>query len=67
MARVWGGEREPGSLSMQQLIAGRVAGLLLRLVYGVRFSDMSPFRAIRRNVLARLGMQEATYGWNWKC
>jgi glycosyltransferase involved in cell wall biosynthesis len=59
-----GGEREPGSLSMQQLIAGRVAGLLLRLLYGVRFSDMSPFRAIRRDVLARLGMQEATYGWN---
>jgi hypothetical protein len=58
------GEREPGSLSIQQLIAGRVAGLLLRLVYGVRFSDMSPFRAIRRDVLAKLGMKEATYGWN---
>jgi len=58
------GEREPGSLSTQQLIAGRVAGLLLRLVYGVRFTDMSPFRAIRRDALSKLGMRETTYGWN---
>jgi len=41
-----------------------MAGLLLRLIYGVRFTDMSPFRAIRRDTLARLGMRERTYGWN---
>jgi glycosyltransferase involved in cell wall biosynthesis len=58
------GDREPGSLSPQQLVAGHIAGLLLRLVYGVRFTDMSPFRAIRRDALARLGMRETTYGWN---
>ncbi len=58
------GERDPGSLSPQQLIAGRLAGLLLWLVYGARFSDMSPFRAIRRDTLARLGMRETRYGWN---
>jgi glycosyltransferase involved in cell wall biosynthesis len=58
------GEREPGSLSAQQLIAGHLAGLLLNLVYGARFSDMSPFRAIRRDVLAQLGMRETSYGWN---
>jgi hypothetical protein len=46
------------------LIAGHVAGFLLWLVYGVRFTDMSPFRAIRRDVLSKLGMREATYGWN---
>jgi glycosyltransferase involved in cell wall biosynthesis len=61
--RVQGG-REPGSLSAQQLIAGRIAGLLLRLVYGVCFTDMSPFRAIRRDALSKLGMREETYGWN---
>ncbi len=59
-----GGEREPGSLSLQQIAAGHVAGLLLRLVYGIRFTDMSPFRAIRRDALERLGMRETTYGWN---
>jgi glycosyltransferase involved in cell wall biosynthesis len=58
------GGHEPGSLSLQQIAAGRLAGLLLRLVYGARFTDMSPFRAIRRNALARLGMREPTYGWN---
>ena len=58
------GERESGSLSLQQIAAGHVAGVLLRMVYGVRFTDMSPFRAIRRDALDRLGMRETTYGWN---
>jgi len=58
------GDREPGSLSLQQIAAGRLAGLLLRLVYGARFTDMSPFRAIRRDALLRLGMRETAYGWN---
>ncbi|MBI4274365.1 MAG: glycosyltransferase family 2 protein [Rhizobiales bacterium] len=58
------GQREPGSLSLQQLAAGHIAGLLLRLVYDAHFTDMSPFRAIRRDVLDPLGMSESTYGWN---
>src|SRR5207302_6726086 len=39
------GKREPGSMNFQQVFAGRVAGLLLRLLYGARYSDMCPFRA----------------------
>ena len=58
------GEREPGSMNFQQIFAGRVAGWLLRLLYGVRYSDMCPFRAIRRTALDELGMKETTYGWN---
>jgi glycosyltransferase involved in cell wall biosynthesis len=58
------GEREPGSMNFQQVFAGRAAGALLRLLYGVTFTDMSPFRAIRRDALARLGMKEESYGWN---
>jgi glycosyltransferase involved in cell wall biosynthesis len=58
------GAREPSSLSPQQLLAGYVGGLLLRLVYGANFSDLSPFRAIRRDELKYLGMKEETYGWN---
>lgn len=58
------GERERGSLNFQQVFAGRAAGLLLRLLYGVRYTDMCPFRAIRRDALERLGMREQTYGWN---
>jgi glycosyltransferase involved in cell wall biosynthesis len=58
------GRREKGSMTPQQIVAGAFAGLLLRLVYRVRFTDMSPFRAVRVSELKRLGMQEATYGWN---
>ncbi|MEY2573907.1 MAG: hypothetical protein QOJ87_2120 [Verrucomicrobiota bacterium] len=58
------GKRERGSMNFQQVFAGRLAGLVLRLLYGVRYSDMCPFRAIRRDALERLGMRETTYGWN---
>lgn len=58
------GTREPGSLNAAQAVAGRLAGLLLRLFYGARFTDMAPFRALRRDTLRSLGMTEATYGWN---
>jgi glycosyltransferase involved in cell wall biosynthesis len=58
------GTREPGSMNFQQVFAGHVAGILLRLLYGVRYTDMCPFRAIRREALERLGMKEETYGWN---
>jgi glycosyltransferase involved in cell wall biosynthesis len=58
------GEREPGSMAAHQLLAGWVIGAAMQLLYGVRFTDMCPFRAIRRDALMRLGMREATYGWN---
>jgi glycosyltransferase involved in cell wall biosynthesis len=58
------GKREVGSLNFQQLLAGRLAGILLKLLYGVRYTDMCPFRAIRRDALEQLGMREQTYGWN---
>ena len=58
------GRREPGSLGPQQVVAGRLAGWLIRLLYGARYTDMGPFRAIRRDALLRLGMRERTYGWN---
>ena len=58
------GEREPGSMAWHQLLAGRVAGFLTRLLYGVRYTDMCAYRAIRRDTLLALGMRELTYGWN---
>jgi len=58
------GEREPGSIAWHQLLAGRLAGRAMRALYGVRYTDMCAFRAIRRDVLMRLGMAEMTYGWN---
>ena len=58
------GKREPGSMNLQQIFAGRFAGWLLSILYGVHYTDMSPFRAIRRDALEKIGMREKTYGWN---
>jgi len=58
------GRREPGSMNLQQRFAGRLAGWLVSILYGVRYTDMCPFRAIRREALDRLPMREETYGWN---
>ena len=58
------GTREHGSMSLHQLLAGYLVGVALRLLYGVRYSDMGPLRAIRREALLALGMREMTYGWN---
>jgi glycosyltransferase involved in cell wall biosynthesis len=58
------GKREPGSMTPQQLVAGWIAGILLRVTYGARYTDMSPFRAMRVQALRALGMGEQTYGWN---
>jgi len=58
------GKREPGSMNFQQIFSGWIAGLIMRFLYGVRYTDMCPFRAIRRDALERLSMKEKTYGWN---
>jgi len=58
------GVRAPGSISWHQLAAGNLAGLGMRALYGVRYTDMCAFRAIRRDTLLRLAMTEMTYGWN---
>jgi hypothetical protein len=47
-----------------QILAGIFIGLLIRSLYGVRYTDMGAFRAIRRATLLQLGMREMTYGWN---
>ena len=58
------GEREPGSMNWHQVLAGAMAGRLMGLLYGVRYTDMCALRVIRRDALAALGMTEMTYGWN---
>jgi glycosyltransferase involved in cell wall biosynthesis len=58
------GVREPGSMGIHQALAGRAIGAAIGLVYGVPYSDMCAFRAIRAAALENLGMREMTYGWN---
>jgi glycosyltransferase involved in cell wall biosynthesis len=58
------GPRQRGSMAGHQLLAGLAAGFLIKLLYGVRYTDMSALRAISRHTLLELGMREMTYGWN---
>jgi glycosyltransferase involved in cell wall biosynthesis len=58
------GSYEPGSLLPQQRFGNWLAAQLLRLLYGVRVTDIGPFRVIRRSDLLALGMREMTYGWS---
>jgi len=58
------GKREPLSMAGHQILAGLFMGKLIHALYGVRYTDMCAFRAIRRATLLQLGMRELTYGWN---
>jgi glycosyltransferase involved in cell wall biosynthesis len=54
---------ERGALTPQQRFGNALACWLIRLVWGVRYTDLGPFRVIRRDALARLGMRDETWGW----
>jgi glycosyltransferase involved in cell wall biosynthesis len=58
------GLHAPGSIAWHQMAAGWLAGVVIRRLYGVRYTDMCAFRAIRRQALLDLGMREMGYGWN---
>ena len=57
------GEREPGSMLPQQVFGNWLATTLIRWLYGVTYSDLGPFRAIKYDKLLALGMVDTTYGW----
>ena len=54
---------KPGSLTLQQRLGNRLACWLMRRYFGVRYTDLGPFRAIRREALERLHMQDRAFGW----
>ncbi|GAB2595021.1 glycosyltransferase family 2 protein [Spirosoma areae] len=57
------GNRQRGSMTPQQVFGNWLATSLLRWLYGVRFTDLGPFRAIRFDTLLALNMRDQTYGW----
>src|SRR5258706_15212810 len=59
----FGGKSNPGALPWHQVFGNRLAAGLIRLLYGLRISDLGPFRAGRADVLRRLALEETTYGW----
>ena len=57
------GQREAGSMTIPQLFGNWLATNLIKLFYGINFTDLGPFRAIKYDRLMALSMQDKTYGW----
>ncbi len=57
------GRREPGAMLPQAVIGNRFACWLMRLLWGARYTDLGPFRAIRFADLIDLEMTDKTFGW----
>lgn len=57
------GERQRGALLPQARFGNWFACRLIHLLYGLRFTDLGPFRAIRWDALERLGMRDRDFGW----
>ena len=55
--------REKGSMTPQQIFGNKLACFLLKLIYGGKFTDLGPFRAIKWDTLMDLNMIDETYGW----
>src|SRR5271155_428909 len=57
------GKSNPGALPWHQSFGNHLAAGLIRLLYGVKITDLGPFRAGRADVLRALALEETTYGW----
>ena len=57
------GDLERGSMTPQQVFGNWLATCLIRLIYGYRFTDLGPFRAITWQSLLHLDMVDKTFGW----
>lgn len=57
------GEVEPGALTPQQRFGNRLATFMIRVLWGHRYTDLGPFRAIRKGTYDAIGMEDRRYGW----
>ncbi len=57
------GERQAGSLTLPQRWGNALAAQLMQFFWGAAFTDLGPFRAIKRSAYERLNMQAPTFGW----
>ncbi len=58
-----GKQRIPGALPWHAVFGNWLAASLIKLLYGLKISDLGPFRAARADVLRELALEEDTYGW----
>lgn len=57
------GQRQRGALLPQARMGNLVACTLIRLLYGHKYTDLGPFRAVRWSAFERLGMRDTNFGW----
>ncbi len=57
------GNSEPGALMIQARFGNRLATTLIKILFGVSYTDLGPFRAIRYRSLIDLDMRDKTFGW----
>lgn len=57
------GEREPGAMPLQSVFGNKLAVFLMRLFWQHQYTDLGPFRAIHRDSLMELNMQDRNFGW----
>ena len=57
------GEREPGAMPMQSIYGNKLACFLMRWLFGIKYTDLGPFRAIDYQSLCSLGMIDENFGW----
>lgn len=57
------GKREPGAMPPQAVWGNRLACFLMRIIWGVCYTDLGPMRAIRYSTLRQLAMQDRNFGW----
>ena len=57
------GQKEAGSMMPQQIVGNKIATTLMKWIYGVQFTDLGPFRAIKFDKLLEIGMRDKDYGW----
>jgi glycosyltransferase involved in cell wall biosynthesis len=55
--------KSSGAFTPQQAFGNWLATGLMRLFFGARYTDLGPFRVIRREALQRLEMQDTNFGW----
>jgi glycosyltransferase involved in cell wall biosynthesis len=57
------GKREAGALLPQARLGNALATWLIRRLFGVQYTDLGPFRAVRLSSLTRLHMVDRNFGW----
>lgn len=57
------GSRQKGALPLQSRIGSIIAGFLIRLFWGIKYTDLGPFRALKYDKLLKLNMRDKWFGW----